>query len=423
MMYGLELRRIIEYCRSHKNIYCYGAGLYGKIVCAFLYLNDICIDGFLISCLETEDSMVLNKKVMSIDETLIKGDGAGVLICVNNKVRQELINKLVALRWDDYLEIDDELINEMDNCIDYEKVAGLNRNNRVLLYHRVFNLQNDIWRLAVSPEEFERQIVYLKKHYDIVPLDELEFGGHDNQIAITFDDGYIDNYIYALPIIEKYQVPVTIFVATGNIGTECEFWWDEIEGLISNTEDNKEIHLEDYVLTLNGFENKKRACYLVREKILTLDYKQRRKFISALKEELRVEGESRAQNRTVDADELRQLDRSNWVTIGGHTVTHTRLTSQTEAEQRWEIFESKRILEKIIGHQIFCFSYPFGGVDDYDETTIELALEAGYKNIIAVGQRYKLGTQAKYCVPRIVVQNTGEDHRKGHPMMKSLFIG
>ncbi len=82
------------------------------------------------------------------------------MICVNNKVRPELINKLVALRWEDYLEIEDGLINEMDNLIDYEKVAGLNRNNRVLLYHRVFDLQNDIWRLAVSPEEFERQIIY-----------------------------------------------------------------------------------------------------------------------------------------------------------------------------------------------------------------------------------------------------------------------
>ncbi len=72
-MYDLELRRIIEYCGSHRTIYCYGAGLYGKIVCAFLYLNGICIDGFLVSYLETENTIVLNEKVMNVDETLSKG--------------------------------------------------------------------------------------------------------------------------------------------------------------------------------------------------------------------------------------------------------------------------------------------------------------------------------------------------------------
>src|SRR5439155_230903 len=97
----------------------------------------------------------------------------------------------------------------------------------VLLYHRVTNLQDDPQSLAVKPENFRAHITYLRDRCRLVPFDEIG----DNlergtvSVAITFDDGYADNFIEAAPIIESIGVPVTFFITTQHIGSDREFWW------------------------------------------------------------------------------------------------------------------------------------------------------------------------------------------------------
>lgn len=103
----------------------------------------------------------------------------------------------------------------------------------VLTYHRISDDSN-VPDITVSSKNFERQIVYLKKDFDIVSVDEL-IGRyrHNTQfkkdtVAITFDDGYKDNYTYAYPILRKYNVPATIFVTTGFIGEDGRMSKDDI---------------------------------------------------------------------------------------------------------------------------------------------------------------------------------------------------
>ena len=119
-------------------------------------------------------------------------------------------------------------------------VFGLYPNYEVpiLMYHRFGYDQSTLF---VTPENFDRQMAYLKnKGYDVISLDELVEGIKDrkkfnhNTVAITIDDGYKDNFIYAYPVLKKYRFPATIFIVTdligkGSIGKEKKFLnWDEV---------------------------------------------------------------------------------------------------------------------------------------------------------------------------------------------------
>ena len=85
--------------------------------------------------------------------------------------------------------------------------------------------------LSITPENFEKQMRYLKdKGYNVIPLDELVAGIKNkkkfahNTVVITIDDGYENNFTYAYPVLKKYGFPAIIFLITNQIGTRCRFF-------------------------------------------------------------------------------------------------------------------------------------------------------------------------------------------------------
>lgn len=104
----------------------------------------------------------------------------------------------------------------------------------ILMYHRIGEIDLDPFGLFVRKRHFEEHLQAVRDAYDPVSLNELVSrlrSGRtiENLVALTFDDGYRDVIRHALPLIEKYQVPATIFITTGNIGFRCEFMWDALE--------------------------------------------------------------------------------------------------------------------------------------------------------------------------------------------------
>lgn len=104
-----------------------------------------------------------------------------------------------------------------------------------LLYHRVNNLEHDKNLLAVTPDNFYEQMMYIKNNFPIVRFEEDWKDVSDKAVCVTFDDGYMDNFTNALPILQQMGIPATIFLTTGNIDTCEEFWWDELERLLLDT--------------------------------------------------------------------------------------------------------------------------------------------------------------------------------------------
>lgn len=105
----------------------------------------------------------------------------------------------------------------------------------VLMYHAID--QNDkVTKLSVRPESFARQMEFLHKNkYNVVTLDKIVSYLRNKEpmppktIAITFDDGFYNNYKYAYPVLKKYNIPAAIFVIVGNIGQPGYLGWKEIK--------------------------------------------------------------------------------------------------------------------------------------------------------------------------------------------------
>ncbi|MER3428827.1 MAG: hypothetical protein C4334_12170 [Pyrinomonas sp.] len=107
----------------------------------------------------------------------------------------------------------------------------------ILVYHRIGDSGGDPWKLSVSPSHFKEHLEVLRRFYRTASLrqiiSDLQRGRLKRQcVVITFDDGYRDNLIQAKPLLERYDVPATVFVISGFIGQSGEAWWDELEKLL-----------------------------------------------------------------------------------------------------------------------------------------------------------------------------------------------
>ena len=103
----------------------------------------------------------------------------------------------------------------------------------ILIYHRIATADFDPWNIAVTPKEFERQLIRLRSK-TVLPL--REFGRLHiqnrlprNAVAITFDDGYACNAVVAAPMLESFGYPATFFIVSDAIVRSEEFWWDQLE--------------------------------------------------------------------------------------------------------------------------------------------------------------------------------------------------
>ena len=197
---------------------------------------------------------------------------------------------------------------------------------RVLMYHMVrehidgakFN------KLRVKPAEFEKQVAWMKvQGFNFVTMQELQqnWGKHpDKTVAITFDDGYLDNLENAFPILEKYQAKATIYVVVDR-------------------------HDRDWSTYKKAHHN---SGELAREQKLS-------------------------------DEQIQLLAKSGLVEIGSHTLTHANLDKLSDQECFDELFQSKQQLEQMTGQQVTSFAYPFG---IYSQRDVNVAKQAGYHNAV-----------------------------------------
>ena len=197
---------------------------------------------------------------------------------------------------------------------------------RVLMYHMVrehidgakFN------KLRVKPGEFEKQIAWMKSEgFYFVTMQELQanWGKHpEKTVAITFDDGYLDNLENAFPILKKYQAKATIYVVVDRHDRD----WSTYKKAHHNSgELARESKLNDEQVTL--------------------------------------------------------LADSGAVEIGSHTLTHANMAKLSDEECLAELTQSKQVLESLIQQEVTSFAYPFG---IYSERDVELVKQAGYSNAV-----------------------------------------
>lgn len=280
----------------------------------------------------------------------------------------------------------------------------------ILLYHRVTTLASDPQLLAVSPAHFRAHMQYLKDNFTVARLEDDWSELQKPAVVITFDDGYADNALEALPILEQLQVPATFFVSTSLIGTDREFWWDEVERVLL-----AERHFPSHFEV--GAKGDKK-CWPTRDsKERTRMYQEflpilrrsppevRDSYLKRLRVWAGAGDKGRESHRVLSMDELRRLAASPMVTLGAHTLTHSSLSVLSPARQGEEIVGSKLWLEKLLGQEVRVFSYPFGTRADYTAETVALCREAGFfRTVSNFPGQWRADTDLQQ-LPRQIVRN------------------
>lgn len=307
----------------------------------------------------------------------------------------------------------------------------------IILYHRVADLDLDPHLLAVSPQHFEQHLAVLQRNYPAFSLQELCRALANNRlphraVVITFDDGYADNLHHAKPLLEKYNLPATIFVATGAIGYPKEFWWDELEHLLlqpgslppvltikaGDYQYEKELGNDCNYSPMEYFSHQQWNAMMTEDPTLRhtayrslcqwmhpLPIRERQQVLTALRAWSGTTTAPCTSHRTLTAEEVVKLAEGGLIEVGAHTVNHHSLASLDLETQRIEIEHSKAELEQLLGYPVMSFSYPFGTRADYTLETAELVKMAGFNLACANFPGVVHHGCDRFQLPRFVVRN------------------
>lgn len=257
-------------------------------------------------------------------------------------------------------------------------------------------------------------MLYLKRNYQIVRFEEdwnlLDFN------MIMFDDDYLDNLEYALPILEELEVPATIFVSTGTINQDKELWGDELERLLLIGDDIPpffQIKDGEFNCRWNTstWEYRKNCCnglhYLMKNYV---NPAKREEWMLQLWDWRKLGRNCRKENLTVSTNDIRKLCESKMISVGAHTISHPSLANLDRELQEYEIKYSIEILSEIKGSKISLFSYPFGNFGlDFNDETMEICRQFGILKAASTENALWNAETNLYKVPRKVVRDWNLD--------------
>ncbi|MBI4364015.1 MAG: polysaccharide deacetylase family protein, partial [Candidatus Latescibacteria bacterium] len=225
----------------------------------------------------------------------------------------------------------------------------------ILVYHRIAEIPGDPQLLSVSPERFASHLAAIRAAAGPVRLLDLVRsldGGAApaRAVALTFDDGYADNLHAAKPLLERFEVPATVYVTTGQIDSPREFWWDELDRLLLRPEALPEALTLEIGGTTRRWEfretgPRQRAYRELCAALRDLSASHREALLDRLAAWAGADRLARMTHRALSADEVRRLAEGGLIDVAPHTVTHPALSMLPAEDQRREIEESRRALE------------------------------------------------------------------------------
>lgn len=259
---------------------------------------------------------------------------------------------------------------------------------RILVYHRIRTINssaNPIVRsMNVAPKQFDKQLAFLMRKFNVISLDELFQRITTKEslpratLAITFDDGYLDNYQQAFPLLKRHHLPATIFIATDFIDDRRQLWWDEIEKLVTA---DSPVRVWRWLSELTGakYHGNFGRKYLKLIRILSrVDNSARNGILVKLATKGSEDKCQDNKRHHLNWKEINDMAREN-ITFGAHTKTHVTLSQCSSDIARAELSESKNRIETKLNRKVSFFAYPSGAAEDVNETSIRLVKEAGFK--------------------------------------------
>ncbi len=272
----------------------------------------------------------------------------------------------------------------------------------VMIFHRVLAQPDELRPGEPDAARFEQVMLWVKRWFSVVPLERIAtFSSQPlppRPLAITFDDGYADNYTLAMPILRRLGLNATFFVAPGFLNGGRMFNDTVIETIRQAPGlqlDLRSMGLESYSIGTTA------------ERLAAIDRLLRKlKYFSIEERTERVT----AIARKIDAslpDDLMMTDQQvlgmkrAGMTIGAHTMSHPILAAVEDEVARAEIVQSKQYLESLLGERVDLFAYPNGRPkQDYASAHVSMAREAGFKVAVSTAAGVFRPGDDQFQIPR-----------------------
>jgi len=256
-------------------------------------------------------------------------------------------------------------------------------------YHRIGDEDKSLFDpnvFSCTAELFEQHVKFYNKTFTVISIEQLIAKIEANQTIdkkyaiITFDDGYVDNYEVAFPILKKHETPAAFYIATDYLDEPHIPWWDEIAWLIRHSKVNS-IQLKSWNeavdISSGSIVNK------IRSVLRVIKLEQDRTMADKIAEltdvcQCSMPDELRNTPLFINWEQANEMS-NNGMHIGSHTLSHTILSHLPEAAQKDEMVKSKMRIEAKLNKEVTSIAYPVGGRSAFTETTQQLAKVANYK--------------------------------------------
>lgn len=289
----------------------------------------------------------------------------------------------------------------------------------ILMYHSV--APDDIAEFIdptnrLSPVMFDSQMAYLSNCRRVVPLSQVieqvvsGISPPAGTVCITFDDGYLDNLTTAAPILEKYKLPATLFLATGYVERSEAQWADRLHWAITRRTANK------LLIAAAGQNEADLRCDAARGEIVKMlhrhlleaTFQERKQVLDDIQHQLVPSG--RVPQLTMNWDDVRELCRRYpSFEIGGHTREHIDLRKHRDEVTELEISGCADDLRRELGVQPRHFSFPYGR---WCDETRRFVLAAGWESAMGISASVRVDNASdRFAIPRVEAPQTITDLR------------
>lgn len=285
----------------------------------------------------------------------------------------------------------------------------------VLMLHRVTvdpdSAKGVNRHLAITPDFLDAVLGDMKAAgFEFVTLDDAlgrlgRTPGGQRFATVTADDGYRDNLLEALPVLEKHGVPMTIYIAPGLIDGVVDLWWEVVEEIVDAGR-ILSLKTSDGPVPLDCSTPGARIAAIRRLKaFLTTEVREedQRHVLRELARSCGVDPDAMRQRLLMNWDEIQTIASHPLITIGAHTVHHYSLKRLDEEKARSEIADAGRILETRLGRRPRHMAYPYGYAAAVSERDAALAESAGYASAVTTRHGLLQRDHARHlhALPRI----------------------
>lgn len=262
----------------------------------------------------------------------------------------------------------------------------------LLMYHSVVEnpqLTENSIGTSKSSAVFEAHMRALAKHFTPVTLDQVVAFVNEGRelppkaVVVTFDDGFLDNYEVALPILARFGIPATIYVLVDAVDTQIAPWYCRINyALRTSRKPQWTDPGNGRSYKLQSSNDRKTALEAAWGAGAAKTGAAQAEYVRQLEEVLQIEPMPQMNRLMMSWDQVRAVRKTGHI-IGGHTLTHPNLAHVSREEAQSEIAGCKQRLEKELGEPVDHFSYPHPALNpNYSEQTVQITRDVGFQSAV-----------------------------------------